>query len=320
MKNPKNVLFLLVLTIISTPLLAQEKIKTLIVDGQNNHEHWPKITVMMKSYMENTGLFEVDVKRTQFTWRGEEYLSDYKIDGLPPTQALEKSKTDPSFSPNFKDYDLVVINFGWDAAPWPAATQKDFEKFVKKGGGVVIVHAADNSFPDWSAYNQMIGLGGWGNRNEKDGPYVYYDKQGELQRDMNAGPAGSHGPQHEYKIEIRQPEHPITAGMPLEWRHTSDELYDRLRGPAEKMTVLATAFSAPFKRGTNRHEPMMMTIKYKRGRIFHTPMGHDDVSWECVGLMTTFLRGSEWAATKKVTIPIPEDFPTERFSSKRKFD
>jgi type 1 glutamine amidotransferase len=65
---------------------------------------------------------------------------------------------------------------------------------------------------------------------------------------------------------------------------------------------------------------MMMTIDYKRGRIFHTPMGHDDESWECVGLMTTFLRGAEWAATKKVTIPIPEDFPTERFISKRKFD
>ncbi|WP_304233619.1 ThuA domain-containing protein [Jiulongibacter sediminis] len=320
MNTPKSVLSLLFFALLASSSFAQNKIKALIVDGQNNHEHWPKITVMMKTYMEKTGLFEVDIQRTQYTWRGEEFLPEYQIEGMPQTEALEKSKQDPNFAPEFKGYDLVVINFGWDAAPWPKSTHKSFEKFVKKGGGVVIVHAADNSFPEWEAYNKMIGLGGWGDRNEKDGPYVYFDRQGVLQRDMKPGPAGSHGPQHEFRVEIREPEHPITKGMPEIWRHTSDELYDGLRGPAQKMTILATAFSAPFKRGTNRHEPMMMTIDYKRGRIFHTPMGHDDESWECVGLMTTFLRGAEWAATKKVTIPIPEDFPTERFISKRKFD
>ncbi|MGR3812417.1 ThuA domain-containing protein [Jiulongibacter sp. NS-SX5] len=296
------------------------QIKTLIVDGQNNHVHWPMITYMMKDYMEETGLFEVDVQRTQYTWRGEEFLEDYAIEGMTPTQALEESKADPDFSPRFKDYDLVVINFGWNAAPWPSATQKAFEKFVKKGGGVVIVHAADNSFQNWTAYNRMIGVGGWGDRTEKDGPYVYFDQSDKLYRDMTPGKAGSHGPAHEYTIQIRQPKHPITEGMPTEWRHTIDELYDHLRGPAEKMEILATAYSAPFKRGSGHHEPMMMTIKYGRGRVFHTPMGHDDKSWECVGLMTTFLRGSEWAATKKVTIPIPEDFPTKRFSSKRQFN
>jgi hypothetical protein len=32
---------------------------------------------------------------------------------------------------------------------------------------------------------------------------------------------------------------------------------------------------------------------------------------QCTGFQITFLRGAEWAATGKVTIKVPEDFPTE---------
>jgi type 1 glutamine amidotransferase len=304
-------------------LSAQSKkkaIKTLIVDGQNNHNHWPKITYMMKKYLEETGLFVVDVQRSAFTW-GEEaaLLEEFKFSNLPSTEATKKPVADPNFAPDFNKYDLVIVNFGWNAAPWPDATNKVFESFVKQGGGVVIIHAADNSFPEWPAYNQMIGLGGWGDRTEKDGPYVYYDDNGKLIRDNSPGKAGYHGPQHEYTIQIREKNHPITKGMPTQWLHSKDELYDRLRGPAENMEVLATAYSSKENRGTARHEPMLMTIKHGKGRIFHTPMGHADYSVECVGFITTLLRGSQWAATGKVNIPIPADFPTETKSSSRAF-
>ena len=175
----------------STPKGKAKVIRTLIVDGQNNHEQWPKITFMMKRYLEETGKFSVDVKRTYYTWNGNDLVDKYKIAGVEGTKALPKARADSSFHPDFSKYDLVISNFGWNAAPWSDETQADFENFMKKGGGLVVVHAADNSFPLWPAYNKMIGLGGWGDRTEKDGPYVYYDKDGKLIRDPQPGRAGS---------------------------------------------------------------------------------------------------------------------------------
>jgi type 1 glutamine amidotransferase len=299
---------------------AAEKIKVLIVDGQNNHTVWPKSTAMMKTYFEASGKFEVAIARTQFTWKGEKWLPQFALRDGRNYQNLPEPKTDPSFAPDFSRYDVVVSNFGWKAADWPAGTQKALEEFVAAGKGFVAVHAANNSFPAWTAYNRMIGLGGWGGRTEKDGPYVYYDKAGKLVRDTTPGPGGAHGPQHQFLLEIRTPGHPITRGMPRRWLHTQDECYDRLRGPAENMTVLATAYSSPNHKGTDRHEPMLMVIDHGRGRVFHTALGHEDYSFEGVGFITTLLRGTEWAATGKVTIPIPPDFPSETEATRRPYD
>jgi type 1 glutamine amidotransferase len=323
MKKYVSLICLFGLFLVATPQLsyaAKPKIiKTLIVDGQNNHDQWPKVTAMMKQFLEQTGLFSVDVQRTKYTWNGKDLVNQYKIPGVPATNDLPKSKMDSSFHPNFAAYDVVICNFGWNAAPWPAETQADFDQFIKNGGGLVVIHAADNSFPEWPAYNEMIGLGGWGNRSEKNGPYVYYDDNNTLIRDTQAGSAGSHGPQTEYPIIIRNSNHPITKGMPLTWMHTKDELYNRLRGPATNMEVLGTAFSSKENKGTGRHEPMLLTIKYGKGRIFHTPMGHVDYSVACVGFITCLQRGAEWAATGKVSLKIPTDFPTATQSKSRIF-
>jgi type 1 glutamine amidotransferase len=87
------------------------------------------------------------------------------------------------------------------------------------------------------------------------------------------------------------------------------------------MKILATAFASKSQGGTDRHEPMVMTVDYGKGRVFHTPMGHADYSMECVGFMTLLVRGTDWAATGKVVdSSIPKDFPTADKSSQRKFD
>ena len=92
-----------------------------------------------------------------------------------------------------------------------------------------------------------------------------------------------------------------------------------LRGPAENMTILATGKDISGKAPTDRHEPILMVIEYGEGRVFHTTLGHDDYSCEGVGFIISFIRGVEWAATAKVTIPIPNDFPTADKATNRKF-
>ncbi|WP_346853946.1 ThuA domain-containing protein [uncultured Draconibacterium sp.] len=315
----KKILIFLSLFLIFASNTEAKKIKVLIVDGQNNHQVWPKSTIMMKQYLEETGLFKVDVDRTIFTWNAEREKAFLPLAGVGETQDLKEPKTDPDFAPNFKKYDVVISNFGWKAADWPANTQKALEDYMEAGGGFVSVHAADNSFPEWEEYNKMIGLGGWGGRNENNGPYVYYTNEGELKHDHTPGSAGSHGPQHIIPITIRVPDHPITKGMPKIWLTAKDECYAKLRGPGENMVILATGKDMSGKAPTDRHEPMLMVLTYGKGRIFHTTLGHDDYSCESVGFIISLLRGVEWAATGKVTIPVPDDFPTAEKSTSREF-
>jgi type 1 glutamine amidotransferase len=189
---------------------------------------------------------------------------------------------------------------------------------VKGGGGFVCVHAADNAFPAWKEYNEMIGVGGWEGRDEKSGPYVRF-KEGKMVLDPSPGVGGHHGDQHAFVVEILDSEHPITQGLPKQWLHVKDELYDRLRGPAKNLHVLATAYSDPKTKGTGEQEPMLMTLPYGQGRVFHTALGHSVAAMKCVGFMVTLQRGTEWAATGRVTQKAPDDFPAADQTRSRAF-
>jgi len=299
---------------------AAEKLKALIVDGQNNHAVWPKSTVMMKQYLESSGLFEVEVARTRFISNHQREKDWLPLAGAPEAEGKDKPVPDPSFSPDFKKYNIVVSNFGYGAADWPEQTRKNLEEYMTNGGGLVVVHAANNSWANWPEFNKMIGLGGWGGRNQKSGPYVYYDANGKIVRDDGPGGCGSHGPQQEFVITMRDKTHPITKGLPDFWMHSKDECYSKLRGPAENMTILATAADTPDLKNAGRNEPMLMVLSYGKGRVFHTTLGHDTEAFQGVGFIVTFLRGSEWAATGKVTQEIPKDFPAADKASARNFE
>lgn len=333
MLNFKRIFFLIVLTgfigFQSCTIAQKPKLKALIIDGENSHGVWPKTTAMMKSYLEETGLFEVEVERTTYTWQGPHYnktlgvdditelLQLYPIESDKQHKAVKNPVADVNYSPNFKAYDVVISNFGWKASDWNETTRINFENYMKNGGGLVVVHAADNSWGNWEAFNKMTAIGGWGGRDENSGPYIYYDGlTNSVKRDTTAGKGGSHGAQKEFVIDTREPNHPIMKGLPTSWMHAKDELYEKLRGPAENVTILATGLG----RGENRHEPLLMAIDYGEGRTFHTTLGHMDYSMECVGFITTLQRGAEWAATGEVTQSIPEDFPTKESVSIRDFD
>lgn len=261
--------------------------KALIISGQNNHA-FEASTPILKDILDNTELFD-----TYFA--------------MTPAKGEDMSK----FTPVFSDYDVIVLDYNGDN--WPEETQEAFLAYVKAGGGVVVYHAASNAFPEWKEFNKIIGLGGWGDRNEKDGPYVRW-RDGEIVKDMTPGRGGSHGQQHAFLVTTRDTDHPITKGLPEAWLHAQDELYSELRGPAENLTVLATAYADTAKGGTGEHEPCLMTIKYGEGRIFHTTLGHvnktgPSPALECVGFIVTLQRGAEWAATGTVTQEVPLAFP-----------
>lgn len=316
-----KVLFILILSLIVLSANAEAKIKALIIDGQNNHAVWPRSTIMMKQYLEETGLFEVDIERSRYTWKAEREKEWLPLAKVGMTEDLKEPKADPDFDPSFADYDVVISNFGWKAADWPDKTQRAFEDYVENGGGFVAVHAANNSFAQWTEYNQMIGIGGWGGRNRESGIHIYYDNDGKLVRDKaSTGKSGSHGPRHEFHITLRDSTHPISRGLPKKWLTSEDECYATLRGPAENMTVLATGKDVSGKAPTDRHEPMLMVLDYGKGKVFHTTLGHDIAAVEGVSFITTFLRGTEWAATGKVTQAIPSDFPSVTKANNRLFE
>lgn len=273
---------LLLTTELST---AAEKIKVLLIDGQNNHA-WKTTTPVLKATLDNAGLFAVDVATAPSVKNDAAHKADWD-----------------KFRPKFSDYAVVVSNYNGEL--WPEEVRTQFVDFVKNGGGFVSVHAANNSFPQWPEYNQMIGLGGWGGRNEKSGPYLRFN-DGKWTKDTTPGPGGGHGKQWEYTLETRAADHPVMKDLPLKWKHTPDELYHNLRGPADNLTVLASAYSDKAMGGTGRDEPLLMAISFGKGRVFHTALGHSADSCRGLGFQITLLRGTEWAATGNVTQAPPK--------------
>ncbi|HZM95777.1 MAG TPA: ThuA domain-containing protein [Vicinamibacterales bacterium] len=274
---------------------AAADIRVMILDGESGgpYHDWQHVTPVLKKMLDETGLFAVTVVTA------------------PPVGANFST-----FKPEFNTFHAVLMNYDAPADRWPAPLKASFEDYMKNGGGLVAVHAADNAFASWPAFNDMTGVGGWRNRSEQAGPYWYY-RDGKLVSDSAPGRAGSHGRRVPFQVTLRDNAHPITRGLPQVWMHQGDELYARLRGPGRNMTVLATAYSDPANAGSGHDEPQLMVLTYGKGRVFHTTWGHDITALSSIDFVVTLQRGTEWVATGRVTQKVPSNFPTANAVSYR---
>lgn len=265
------------------------RFKVLVVDGFSNHD-WKQTTACVKKQLEATGLFSVHVSTTPATKGSAEWSS---------------------WRPEFSSYDVVIQNCNSHGGRplWPKDVQVGLEKFVSGGGGLYILHSANNAFPEWDAYNKMIGLG-W--RGKDFGVALTIDAQGGVVRvPAGEGQGTSHGKRID-AVLTRMGDHPLHEGFPRRWKAADLEVYRYARGPAENLTVLSYAREPK----TELNFPIEWVVNYGKGRVYNSTFGHvwkdssNPPAIRCVGFQTLLPRVTEWLATGKVTTPVPEDFPT----------
>lgn len=251
------------------PATPPAKISVLIITGQNGH-NWRGTTPLLRKALEDTEKFDVRVTE-EFRGAGPEALAPY---------------------------DLVVLNYFERGRPelrWGDKTDGALLDYVRSGKGLVVYHFSVAAFNGWTEYEKMS-AGNWRPNN------------------------GHHSAPHTFTIDIKDQEHPITKGLKLSFPQQNDELYGNLRWqPEGAYHVLATAYDdhklyeasrtdakAPQPlEGAGAHQPMLWTVDYGKGRVFVTALGHDVEQVQTPAFVTTFTRGAEWAATGKVTLPVP---------------
>ncbi len=227
--------------------VSGDKIKVLIVDGQNNH-NWQQTTPLLREMLEKSGRFTVDVATTppaRPRGRGRGIGGGENAAGA----AVADMST---FHPKFSDYQVVVSNYNGDAG---RATRRRRLRNSWRRRRIRDLSCGRQLVPRLARVQRNVRPGRLGWTPHNPGPLVYVSDTGDVKTDTSTpGNAGHHGQQHEFKVTLRDSEHPITKGLPPVWMHTRNEMYDTLRGPAEKMHVLATAYSAPDTGGTGRNE------------------------------------------------------------------
>jgi hypothetical protein len=268
---------------------AEPPVRVLIVDGLSNHD-WKLTTALIRGILEPTRLFEVAVSTA------------------PPTRESAEWAT---WRPRFSDYDVVIQTYNdlGGGAPWPRPVQEDFETFVRNGGGVYVWHGGNNAFPDWPAYNQMLGLG-W--RKKDFGWALAVGDDGRITRiPAGEGLDTGHGARLDTLVH-RRGDHPIHAGLPRAWMTPDIEVYYYARGPADGVEVLSYGFDPR----TRMNWPLEWTVTWGKGRVYTSTFGHvwagdtQPARMRCAGLQTVAVRALQWLARRPVTAPVPADFPT----------
>jgi type 1 glutamine amidotransferase len=191
---------------------------------------------------------------------------------------------------NLAKYDVLLLNYkdtknGGPDTRWSEENHKAFADAVRGGKGLVVYHHASSAFIGGSEFDkefERIIAGGW-------------RKQ------------GNHGKRHVFTVTVRG-DHPITKGMPADFVHSNDELYQNSVMLPDSV-VLATAFSDKGidPKNSGKDEPVVWVATYGKGRVCENVLGHDVEAMKSLGFQTLLIRGVEWAATGAVHSPVPAE-------------
>jgi uncharacterized protein len=194
----------------------------------------------------------------------------------------------------FAPYAVVLGNFNTfgkdapEAKEWPAETRQAFLDHMAKGHGFVMVHAGSSVFYDWTEF-QKLACGTW-----KDGT--------------------NHGDIHVNKVTFTDTESPVTKGLRPFW--IRDEFWqDIVVAPGAK--PLASVTPDPAFKGSGKPENILFTTETGGARGFAIFLGHDIITMKNTAWKTLLQRGTEWAATGKVTIPPAKDWPSTKEDAER---
>lgn len=279
---------------VSIPVNPAEKhLKVLIISGQNSYEHdWTGVNNMLRTLMQDTKRFDVRV------------TEDFDHGDLATLKA----------------YDVVLLNYSsrWNYADpaqhvWSLQAFEGLYQYVREGGGLVAYHSSFTWGRDIPEYKKLIGGA------------------------MEPG-SSRRAPPGAFPVHIIDRDHPITQGMrEFVWTYNDDMYTNMAMDKDAKIHVLATAHDSsaaydpkltgpkyppaaytPEKLkamgGMDADHPQVWTADYGKGRVFSITLGHDEVTLHFQPMQTLILRGTEWAATGKVTLPVLEeakDYPTK---------
>jgi uncharacterized protein len=223
-----------------------------------NGHDWKATTPVLRKLLEDTGKFDVRVTE-EFRGAGPETLAPY---------------------------DVVVLNYYELKKPalrWGDRADAALLDFVRSGKGLVVYHFSMAAFEGWTEFEKMCGAN-WRPNN------------------------GHHSARHDFTVAVKDTGSPITQGLGASFPQGDDELYANLKWqPAGTYHVLATAYDdhSLYKAGEKQplpgkglDQPMLWTVDYGKGRVFVTALGHDPAAMKDAGFVTTFTRGTEWAAKK----------------------
>lgn len=274
-----------------------EKLHVLIITGRHSYEHdWRGTSNMLVKMLEATGRFEVRVIE-EFRGASAETL---------------------------KPYDALIVNYvgRWnysdkDEVRWGAQAEKAFFDYARGGGGVVMYHSSlVMGDPSWPELEKMLG--------------------GTMRaaQSRRSPPGG-------FQMHVVNRMDPITEGMrEYIWTFDDDMLTNLKWDPSVKVNVLVSGFDDPGSYapkfagpkyppqfyspaklremgGMGKENPLVWTTQFGKGRIYCVSVGHGPDTLQYGGVTSLITRGTEWAASGKVTVPVLDDakaFPAEVLS------